>query len=286
MPEGNSLSVVQSEMPDRVIDVGICEQHAVTFAAGLATQGFIPIVAIYSTFLQRSFDQIIHDVCLQELPVVFAVDRGGIVGDDGKTHQGIFDLSYLNLIPNLIVAAPKDENELQHLLYTAVKAGKPMAVRYPRSAGLGVPLDSELHQIPIGESEIMHDGDDAAIFAMGSMVAPALEAADELGKQGIKVTVVNARFIKPLDDSLVEIAALTKNIVTVEENTLKGGFGSEVAALLQKSGLHDVHLLSLGLPDKFIEHGPQAFLRTKYGLDASDIKQAVLTFFSVIEAKK
>jgi len=286
MPEGNSLSIVQAEIPDRVIDVGICEQHAVTFAAGLAAQGFIPVVAIYSTFLQRSFDQIIHDVCLQELPVVFAIDRGGIVGDDGKTHQGSFDLSYLNLIPNLIVASPKDENELQHLLYTAVKSGKPMAVRYPRSAGLGVQLETRLHQINIGESEILRDGNEAAIFAIGSMVAPALEAAQELEKQGINVTVVNSRFIKPLDNALVEIASRTKNIVTVEENTLKGGFGSEVAALLQKSGLRDVHLVNLGLPDKFIEHGPQSFLRSKYGLDAAGIKQAVLTFFSVMEAKK
>ncbi|HXX59614.1 MAG TPA: 1-deoxy-D-xylulose-5-phosphate synthase [Dehalococcoidales bacterium] len=286
MPEGNSLSAVQSELPLRVIDVGICEQHAVTFAAGLATQGLIPIVAIYSTFLQRSFDQIIHDVCLQELPVVFAVDRGGIVGDDGKTHQGTFDLSYLTLIPNLIVAAPKDENELQHLLYTAVKAGKPMAVRYPRSAGLGVKLDEELHPINIGESETLRAGGDAAIFAIGSMVAPAEQAAAELEKQGISVTVVNARFVKPLDNALAEIAARTKNIVTVEENTLKGGFGSEVAALLQKSGLNDVGMINLGLPDKFIEHGPQSFLRSKYGLDADGIKKAVLTFFSVMEAKK
>ena len=286
MPEGNSLSAVQSELPLRVIDVGICEQHAVTFAAGLATQGLIPIVAIYSTFLQRSFDQIIHDVCLQELPVVFAVDRGGIVGDDGKTHQGTFDLSYLTLIPNLIVAAPKDENELQHLLYTAVKAGKPMAVRYPRSAGLGVKLDEELHPINIGESETLRAGGDAAIFAIGSMVAPAEQAAAELEKQGISVTVVNARFVKPLDNALAEIAARTKNIVTVEENTLKGGFGSEVAALLQKAGLNDVGMINLGLPDKFIEHGPQSFLRSKYGLDADGIKKAVLTFFSVMEAKK
>jgi len=286
MPEGNSLSAVQSELPLRVIDVGICEQHAVTFAAGLATQGLIPIVAIYSTFLQRSFDQIIHDVCLQELPVVFAVDRGGIVGDDGKTHQGTFDLSYLTLIPNLIVAAPKDENELQHLLYTAVKAGKPMAVRYPRSAGLGVKLDEELHPINIGESETLRAGGDAAIFAIGSMVAPAEQAAAELEKQGISVTVVNARFVKPLDNALAEIAARTKNIVTVEENTLKGGFGSEVAALLQKAGLNDVRMINLGLPDKFIEHGPQSFLRSKYALDADGIKKAVLTFFSVMEAKK
>ena len=170
MPEGNCLSAVEAEFPKRVFDVGICEQHAVTFAAGMATQGYIPVVAIYSTFLQRAFDQIIHDVCLQNLPVVFAIDRGGIVGDDGKTHQGTFDISYLTLIPNLVVAAPKDENELQHLLYTAVKSGRPMAVRYPRSPGLGVPLDTILHEIPIGKGEILRYGDDVAILALGASV--------------------------------------------------------------------------------------------------------------------
>ena len=180
MPEGNCLNIVEAEFPKRVFDVGICEQHAVTFAAGLATQGYIPVVAIYSTFLQRAFDQIIHDVCLQNLPVVFAIDRGGIVGDDGKTHQGTFDISYLTLIPHLVVAAPKDENELQHLLYTAVKSGRPMAVRYPRSAGLGVPLDTVLHEIPIGKGEVVRYGEDVAILALGASVAPSLEAADEL----------------------------------------------------------------------------------------------------------
>ncbi|GAF97271.1 unnamed protein product, partial [marine sediment metagenome] len=165
MPEGNCLSMVKAEFPQRIFDVGICEQHAVTFAAGLATQGFIPIVAIYSTFLQRAFDQIIHDVCLQELPVIFAIDRSGIVGEDGKTHQGTFDISYLTLVPNLIVAAPKDENELQHLLHTAVKSDYPMAIRYPRNSGLGVELDTELHEIPIGKGETVKYGDDVAILA-------------------------------------------------------------------------------------------------------------------------
>ena len=178
------MSIVQEEFPKRVFDVGICEQHAVTFAAGLATQGYLPVLAIYSTFLQRSFDQIIHDVCLQELPVVFAIDRGGIVGDDGKTHQGIFDLSYLSLIPNIIVASPKDENELQHMLYTAIKSGKIMAVRYPRSAGLGVKMDTEFQELPIGKGEILRQGNDVAILAIGSMVAPALEAAESSGFTG------------------------------------------------------------------------------------------------------
>ena len=190
MPEGNCLSIVEAEFPQRVFDVGICEQHAVTFAAGLATQGFIPIVAIYSTFLQRAFDQIIHDVCLQDLPVIFAIDRSGIVGDDGKTHQGTFDISYLTLIPNLIVSAPKDENELQHLLYTAVKSKHPMAIRYPRGSGLGIELDTELHEIPIGKGEIVRQGKDVAILAIGTTVAPALEAAQELASKGIEATVL------------------------------------------------------------------------------------------------
>jgi len=193
MPEGSYLSIVAAEFPQRVFDVGICEQHAVTFAAGLATQGFIPIVAIYSTFLQRAYDQVIHDVCLQNLPVVFAIDRGGIVGDDGKTHQGAFDISYLTLIPNLIVSAPKDENELQHLIYTAVESGQPMAVRYPKSPGVGIELDTVLHEIPIGKWEVLREGADVAILAVGTMVAPALEAAEKLASKGIEVTVVNSR---------------------------------------------------------------------------------------------
>lgn len=286
MPEGNSLNIVQAELPSRVFDVGICEQHAVTFAAGLATQGFIPIVAIYSTFLQRSFDQIIHDVCLQDLPVVFAIDRGGIVGDDGKTHQGAFDLSYLSLIPNLIVASPKDENELQHLLYTASRVGKPMGIRYPRSAGLGVLMDANFHEIPIGKGEILRRGDDIGIIAIGATVAPALEAARELEKSGIQATVVNARFVKPLDSELIlELASQTRRIITVEENTLMGGFGSHVSDLIKQAGLSDLQIKSLGLPDKFIEHGSQSMLRAKYGLDVKGILNQALEFFPVYNKK-
>jgi 1-deoxy-D-xylulose-5-phosphate synthase len=284
MPEGNSLNIVQAEIPERVFDVGICEQHAVTFAAGLATQGYIPIVAIYSTFLQRSFDQIIHDVCLQELPVVFAVDRGGIVGDDGKTHQGAFDLSYLSLIPDLIVASPKDENELQHLLYTASIIGKPMAVRYPRSAGIGVQMDTKFNVISIGKGEVLHHGDDIGIVAIGATVIPALEAAHELDKHGIQATVVNARFVKPLDSELIlDVANQTKRLLTVEENTLEGGFGSHVSDLLKQAGLCDVRVRSLGLPDKFIEHGAQPLLRARYGLDAKGIFNEALACFPVVD---
>ncbi len=283
MPEGNHLSVVADEFPGRVFDVGICEQHAVTFAAGLATQGYVPVVAIYSTFLQRSFDQIIHDVCLQDLPVVFAIDRGGIVGDDGKTHQGAFDISYLTLVPNLIVAAPKDENELQHLLYTATKASHPMAVRYPRSPGVGVDFDEELREIPIGKGEILREGDDVALVALGSMVESALAAADELAAGGIEATVVNARFAKPLDADLIRgVAARTGRVLTIEENVLSGGFGSGVVGLLKEGGPTRVAVRSLGLPDEFIEHGGQDVLRRRYHLDAAGIAGQVRSLFPVL----
>jgi 1-deoxy-D-xylulose-5-phosphate synthase len=281
MPEGNYLSIAEAEFPQRVFDVGICEQHAVTFAGGLATQGFIPIVAIYSTFLQRAFDQLIHDVCLQDLPVIFAIDRSGIVGDDGKTHQGTFDISYLMLIPNLIVSAPKDENELQHLLYTAVKSTHPMAIRYPRGSGLGVELDLELHEIPIGKGEIVRHGGDVVILAIGATVAPALEAAQELASNGIEATVVNARFAKPLDAKLIiDLASNIKRLVTVEENTLSGGFGNSVVDLLQSSGVSDIRVKNIGIPDEFVEQGSQAQLRAKYGLDAKGITRQVLELFA------
>ena len=277
MPEGDCLTIVEAEFPQRVFDVGICEQHAVTFAAGLATQGFKPVVAIYSTFLQRAFDQIIHDVCLQDLPVVFAIDRSGIVGDDGKTHQGTFDISYLMLIPNLIIAAPKDENELQHLLYTAVKTDHPMAIRYPRGSGVGVDLEPTLRKLPIGKGEILRDGEDVAILAIGTMVMPALEAAAKLSKQGVEATVVNARFAKPLDAELItDIASRIKRLVTIEENTISGGFGNSVVELLQQTGISDIQIKNIGIPDEFVEQGSQSLLRAKYGLDAEGIIKQVL----------
>jgi len=280
MPEGNCLSIVEAEFPQRMFDVGICEQHAVTFAAGLAAKGFIPIVAIYSTFLQRAFDQVIHDVCMQNLPVVFAIDRGGIVGDDGKTHQGTFDISYLTLIPNIIVSAPKDENELQHLLYTAVKSGRPMAIRYPRGSGVGVELDETLHEIPVGKWEILRHGEDVAILAVGAMVAPALETARKLAENKIEATVVNARFVKPLDfELLTDLASRIKRMVIVEENVLSGGFGSSVIKFLKESEIHDVKVKSIGIPDEFVEQGTQGILRAKYGLDTKGIVRQVLTLF-------
>ncbi len=280
MTESTGLGMVAHEFPGRVFDVGICEQHAVTFAAGLACQGFIPIVVIYSTFLQRALDQIIHDVCLQNLPVVFAIDRGGIVGEDGKTHQGAFDLSYLSFIPNMVVASPKDENELQHLLYTAVRANCPFAIRYPKGSALGVPLDQELQELPIGKGQVLRVGQDVAILAIGVSVAPALEAAQRLDELGIGCTVVNARFAKPLDSSLIlDLAYDIKRLVAVEENAIAGGFGSAVLELVQSSGIHDVEVELIGLPDEFVEHGPQAVLRAKYALDAEGIAKRILSSF-------
>ena len=285
MPEGNCLSIVQNEFPDRVFDVGICEQHAVTFAAGLATQGYIPVVAIYSTFLQRSFDQIIHDVCLQDLQVIFAIDRGGIVGDDGKTHQGIFDLSYLSLIPNLIVSAPKDENELQHLLYTATQTPHPMAIRYPRSCGTGIKMDDMFKTIPMGTAEILKEGNDVAIMAVGASVPYAIQAAGELSLKGIEATVINGRFIKPLGSEVIlDTARKIKYIVTVEENVLIGGFGSAVSSLLHEAGITDTMIKKIGIPDRYVEHGTPKILREKYGLDSEGIIKETLTLLPEVKS--
>jgi len=281
MLDGTGLALASRVFPHRVFDVGICEQHAVTFAAGLASQGFIPIVAIYSTFLQRAFDQVVHDVCIQNLPVVFAVDRAGIVGEDGKTHQGILDLSYLSCIPNLVVAAPRDENELRHLLYTAVKAGCPMAIRYPRGSVLGVSLEDEFRELPLGKGEALKDGSDIAIVAIGSTVAPSVEAARILGEKGIDCAVLDARYTKPLDSELIlESASKTKKVVTVEENVLAGGFGSAVMDMV--SSINGVRVLRMGLPDEFIEQGPQELLRANYKLDAKGIAVRIESFLSEI----
>jgi len=280
MLDGTGLAQVGREFPRRVFDVGICEQHAVTLAAGLAAKGFIPIVAIYSTFLQRAYDQIVHDVCIQKLPVVFAIDRAGIVGDDGKTHQGTLDLSYLGSIPGLAVATPKDENELQHLIYTGVKANRPMAIRYPRGSGPGIALDADLHEVPFGKGEVLRTGSDVAIVALGTTVYPSLEAAQILSKEGVDCTVINARFAKPLDaDLIVETAKKVKRLLTVEENTLAGGFGSAVLQSLQAHGLRDVQVRCLGIPDEFVEHAPQSVLRAKYALDASGIAGWIVDSF-------
>ncbi len=271
MPEGTGLTEFAKLYPDRFIDVGIAEQHAVTFAAGLATEGFKPVVAIYSTFLQRSFDQIIHDVCLPDLPVIFTLDRSGIVGEDGPTHQGIFDLSYLRIIPNMTIMAPKDENELRNMLFTALAFHRPVAIRYPRGIGVGVPIDKEYKKIPIGEAEILTEGRNLLILALGNRVYPSLEAAMELVKEGYSISVVNCRFVKPLDTRLPEMASSTGRVLIVEENTLSGGFGSAILEFFTDQGLSNVIIKRLGIPDKFIEHGPQDLLREKCGIDRKKI---------------
>jgi 1-deoxy-D-xylulose-5-phosphate synthase len=271
MREGTGLTEFASVYPDRFIDVGIAEQHAVTFAAGLATEGFKPVVAIYSTFLQRSLDQIIHDVCLPNLPVIFSLDRGGIVGEDGPTHHGTFDLSYLRIIPNMTIMAPKDENELRHMLYTALNAHIPIAIRYPRGEGVGIPMDDEYTKIPIGESEILTDGKDCLILALGNKVHPSLDAAMDLKKEGYSVSVVNCRFVKPLDQRLSDMAARMRRVLIVEENTLQGGFGSAILEFFVDQGLSNLKIKRLGIPDTFVEHGPQNLLREQCGIDKKKI---------------
>lgn len=276
MPSGTGLDLFERELPERFYDVGIAEQHGVTFAAGMAVEGIVPIVAIYSTFLQRAYDQVLHDVCLQKLHVVLALDRGGIAGDDGPTHQGLFDYSYLRSIPNIIVMACKDENELQHMLKTAVDCGQPVAIRYPRGEGFGVPLDPEPACLEIGKAEILHEGKDLAIIAIGSTVHPALEAAEDLKQEGIDATVVNSRFVKPLDRELFcHIASSVDRILIVEENVLMGGFGSAVLEFFQEENIHDVCVKRLGIPDEFVEQGTQAELRQQYGIDRDGIREAV-----------
>jgi len=286
MPAGTGLSAFQEAIPDRFFDVGIAEQHAVTFAAGLALKGLRPVVAIYSTFLQRAYDQIIHDVCLTNQPVVFAIDRGGLVGEDGPTHHGAFDLSYLRTIPNLIVMSPKDENELQHMLYTALRHHGPAAVRYPRGSGVGTSLDWQLKEIPIGKGEIELEGPDVGIIAIGHHVFTAGVAAKDLARHGIKASVINARFVKPIDHDLItEIARRTGHILTIEENSLAGGFGSAVLECLSDSGITSVKVCRLGLPDRFVEHGSQKTLRRLVNLDVPSIVKAVRSMIKSKETK-
>jgi len=281
MPDGTGLTPFAREFPTRFFDVGIAEQHALTFAAGLAAEGFRPVAAIYSTFLQRAYDQVFHDICLQKLPVTMCLDRGGLVGDDGPTHHGTFDLSYLRHLPEMTVMAPKDENELQHMLKTALYSGSPISLRYPRGNGYGIPLDQELRELPIGKGEQLADGNDLAIVAIGSTVYPALEAAGLLGQRGIRASVINARFVKPLDRELIlSAASRTGLLVTVEENALQGGFGTAVLELLADEGRTDIRVKRIGIPDRFIEQGSQAQLREDLGLDAAGIAATCEAFLA------
>lgn len=279
MTEGTGLTEFVNNFPKRFYDVGIAEPHAVTFAAGLATQGLKPVVAIYSTFLQRSYDEIIHDVCLQKLPVVFAIDRSGIVGDDGPTHNGAFDLSYLRHIPNLVVMAPKDGFELTCMLKTALSLDVPSAIRYPRGAVTELHEHEEISNISVGKAEVLREGEDILIIAIGSTVVPAENASKLLSDAGINACVVNARFVKPLDTGLISsLAKNIKHILTVEENAVSGGFGSAVLEELSRSGIEGLRIKLLGIPDTFIEQGPQNLLRKKLGLDAEGIAREAMAF--------
>ncbi|RLD16588.1 MAG: 1-deoxy-D-xylulose-5-phosphate synthase [Caldiserica bacterium] len=272
MPEGTGLIEFQKHFPDRFFDVGIAEQHAVTFSAGLAKQGLKPVCAIYSTFLQRAFDQIIHDVCILKLPVIFAIDRAGIVGEDGVTHQGIFDLSYLRLIPNIVVCAPKDGIELRNLLYSSFKYKKPVAIRYPRGKVDGIYEKKDFEFIPEGKGEIIEEGEDIALVGIGNTVYKIVNTGKKLKKEGFNPCIINMRFVKPLDKEILEKLKNFKIIFTFEENTLKGGFGSAIREELQN---FNGRIINFGLPDKFIEHGESNELRKIYGLSEEKIYENV-----------
>ncbi|MBE6096330.1 MAG: 1-deoxy-D-xylulose-5-phosphate synthase [Schwartzia succinivorans] len=275
MPEGTGLKRFSELYPERYFDVGIAEEHAVTLAAGMATAGIHPVVAIYSSFAQRSYDQLMHDVCLQNLPVTLCLDRAGLVGADGATHHGAFDLSYLRTMPGMVIMAPKDENELRNMLYTAVNYEGPAAVRYPRGEGIGVPLDEDFTELEIGRAEIVRDGGSIAILAVGTMVSAACKTAELLLKRGINCTVVNMRFIKPLDkECILQMADKMEAIVTMEENVLNGGFGSAVVELLADEG-RSIPVLRFGIPDEFIEQGTQSELREQCGLTPEQMTEKI-----------
>ena len=280
MLEGTGLEEVRQQFPDRVFDVGIAEQHAVSMAAGMSSTGLKPFVSIYSTFLQRAFDQVVHDVCLQNLPVTIIADRAGIVGEDGKTHHGFLDISYMRCLPNAIVAAPMDENDLQHLIYTAYRYPGPFAIRIARGNATGCPMDPELRELPLGRGNVVREGADVVIFGLGRACTAALEASDLLADYGIDCGVVNPVFVKPLDVSLLlDSARGAGRIVTVEENVLAGGFGSAVLEALSEAGLKDVSVHRIGMPDSFVEHGTAVDQRHQLQLDAEGIAAQVLNAF-------
>ena len=288
MPDGTGVDKVLKKFPERAFDVGIAEQHAVTFCAGMACEGLKPVAAIYSTFLQRGFDQVMHDVCVQNLPVTFAMDRAGIVGADGPTHHGLLDIAYLRPLPNMIVMAPKDEAEMRDMLLTGIEYNGPAALRYPRGNGVGADIRREPQLLEIGRGEILRDGGEVAIVAYGSMVYPSLKAAEQLAADGIETTIVNARFVKPLDAGLLLALARTRRlIVTVEEAYLAGGFGSAVMELLEENGLLDkVRVVRMGVPDRFVTHGDPKLLLAKYGLDADGIYTRVKESVEVLEDRR
>lgn len=277
MPVGSKLEGFASEFPDRMYDVGIAEQHAATMAAGLATQGMKPFLAIYSTFLQRAYDQVVHDICRQNLNVFLGIDRAGLVGADGETHQGVFDIAFLRHIPNIVLMMPKDENEGQHMVYTAIQYdGGPIAMRFPRGNGLGVPMDKQLKKIPIGTWEMLREGTDVAILTFGTTIPMALQAAERLANEGISVQVVNARFIKPLDEAMLH-TLLQQNmpLLTIEEAVLQGGFGSAVIEFAHDHGYHGAIIDRMGIPDRFIEHGGVSQLLEEIGLTTEHVMERI-----------
>ena len=274
MSEGTGLAAFKNVFPERLYDVGIAEQHAVTFAAGLAAQGMRPVIPIYSTFLQRAYDQVVHDVATQNLPVTLCIDRGGLVAEDGSTHHGAFDLAYLRHVPNMVVMAPKDENELQHMVKSCISYDRPAAVRYPRGSSLGVEMEPMPQVLPLGKGELLREGTDIALVAIGVTVHQAAAAAERLQQEGISAAVINARFVKPIDGDLIAaVAREVKCLLTVEESTAMGGFGSAVLELLSEKDITNLPTKCLGLPDWFIEQGPQDLLREKYGLTADGVHQ-------------
>lgn len=279
MPDGTGLNKVKAAHPGRYYDVGIAEQHAVTFAAGMATRGFRPVVALYSSFLQRAYDCVVHDVCLQKLPVIFAVDRAGVVGADGPTHHGVFDLSYLRQIPGMAIASPKDEEELRQMMWSAADYGVPIAVRYPRGNGLGVAMGTDKVKLPLGKAEVVrgHNNPQAAVFAIGNMVDVACRASDELEEKGVRVDVINARFVKPLDKTIIEhYAEKCKTFITVEDNALAGGFGSAIMECLSDANLDDVKVKRLGYKDHFVEHGSIKELHVMNGLTPENLIKTIV----------
>jgi 1-deoxy-D-xylulose-5-phosphate synthase len=288
MPDGTGVCDALVKFPERSFDVGIAEQHCVTFAAGLSCEGLKPVCAIYSTFLQRAFDQLVHDVCIQNLNVKFCLDRGGIAGGDGPTHHGLLDIAYLRAVPNIVLMAPKDEGEMRDMMFTMTEHVGPVAMRYPRGNGIGVPLDREPEKLEIGKAELLRDGGEIALVAYGSMVHPALEAATHLAREGIETTVINARFAKPLDSALLLALARTKRlIVTVEEAYLAGGFGAAILELLEENGMQDkVRLVRMGVPDRIVTHGDAKLLLAKYGLDADGIYTRVKEAVEVLDDRR
>jgi 1-deoxy-D-xylulose-5-phosphate synthase len=282
MPAGTGVEMMAEKFPDRVYDVGIAEQHGVTMAAGMASRGLRPFVAIYSTFMQRAFDQVLHDVALQNLPVTLCLDRAGVVGEDGPTHHGTFDLSYLRMIPNMTIMAPKDENEFQHMLFTTLRIDGPTAIRYPRGNGLGVDMDEEFKELPRGSWEVLRPGRDAVLLAVGSCVAPALAAADQLASDdGIECQVVNCRYVKPFDEELLQTCLEAfKWVFTFEENVVAGGFGGGVLEFMAAGNLWSARVVTTGLPDRFVPHGTPDQLRHDLGLDAAGIRKKVCNYLA------